>query len=324
MTARPSRGYVEVLSKDQAFEPGLPDRDSRLKIFESVITDTNNGVVITSPDGHVVFVNPAFTAITGYSRDHVIGKNMRILQSGRQSQSFYEAMWLTLRKQGAWSGTIWNRRRNGEVYQEWLTVNAICDEEQRTLAYVGIFSDISSIPSREHLLERMAYFDPLTELPNQLLFRDRLAQALGFARESHDDLSVVIVDLDRISAVNEQYGFLAGDRLLQRISRSMQSGLTDRDCVGRIGGDEFGVMILGGRERVRREAERIRTDIARPHEGSEPPVTITASIGIARFPEDADEGETLLAHARAAMYAAKSDGGNRIRHHADVDSRDEP
>jgi diguanylate cyclase (GGDEF)-like protein/PAS domain S-box-containing protein len=321
MAVRPEKEYADMLKKDQVIAPGLPDRDTRLGVFESVVTDTKNGVVVTTPDGHAVFVNPAFTEITGYSRDHVIGKNMRILQSGRQSQSFYEAMWQTLRAQGNWSGTIWNRRRDGEVYQEWLTVNAICNEEQQAVAYVGVFSDISSIASREHQLERMAYFDPLTELPNQLLFQDRLAQALGFARQGDEALSVIVADLDRVGAVNEQYGFLVGDRLLQNISQRILTGLGGRDCVGRIGGDAFSVVVVGDREHMVRVTEMIHTTIAQPHEEPEPPITITASIGVACFPGDADEAETLLSHAKTAMYAAKSGGGNRIRYYADVQSR---
>ena len=231
-------------------------------------------------------------------------------------EDFAEAMWQTLRKEGAWSGAIWNRRRDGEVYQEWLSVSAIRDEDHRVVAYVGIFSDISSIASREHQLERMAYFDPLTELPNQLLFHDRLTQALGFARRLGDALSVAVLNLDRISTVNEQYGYLAGDRILQEMSRCVLSELGERDSVGRIGGDEFSLVMFGGRERASRTAEGIRAALARPGSESEPPVTITASI--ARFPGDADDAGTLLAHARAAMYAAKEEGGNRIRYYADV------
>lgn len=313
-----------MLEKGQTIEPGLPDRDVRLGVFESIVTDTKNGVVITTPDGQAVFVNPAFTEITGYSRDHVIGKNMRLLQSGRQSQAFYDAMWQSLRREGHWSGTIWNRRRDGEVYQEWLTVNAIRDEEQRTVAYVGVFSDISSIASREHLLERMAYFDPLTELPNQLLFHDRLAQAIGFSREADGGLSVLVVNLDRISTVNERYGFLAGDRILQKLSRTMQSGLAELDCVGRLGGDEFSVMVVGGRNRAERAAEAVRATIARSHEETEPRINVTASIGVACFPEDAHEAGTLVAHARIAMSDAKGDGGNRIRYYDEVRQRTQP
>lgn len=305
-----------MFSNAGALEPGLPDRDARLDIFESIIAGTQNGVVVTTPDGHAVYVNPAFTEITGYSRDHVIGKNMRLLQSGRQGQSFYEAMWQTLLTEGRWAGTIWNRRRDGEVYQEWLTVTAIRNESQETVAYVGVFSDISSIASREHLLERMAYFDPLTELPNQLLFHDRLTQALCFARQIGEGVSVVVLNLDGLGAINENYGFLAGDRVLQRTSREMLSGLGERDCLGRLGGDEFSAMLIGDGERTVRGAEAIRTTIAGARDDSEPPITVTASIGIARFPDHAEDADTLLAHAREAMYAAKRDGGNRISYYA--------
>lgn len=309
-----------MLSSSLVIEPGLPDRTTRLNVFESAINHTKNGVVITGSDGSILFVNPAFTAVTGYNRDHVIGKNMRILQSGRQSKSFYKAMWQSLLTQDSWSGTIWNRRRNGECYQEWLTINAVRNDEQGTAIYVGMFSDISSIKSREHQLERLAYVDPLTELPNQLLFQDRLAQTLAFARQNAHVVSLMVVDVDRIKAINEQYGFLFGDRILQNISRRMQLGLGDCDCVGRLGEDEFSVVLYGadGGARTATAAERIRAAIAEPHDQWQPSVTITASIGVARFPEDAEKPESLVTNARVAMYAAKGDGGNRIRHYADM------
>jgi diguanylate cyclase (GGDEF)-like protein/PAS domain S-box-containing protein len=311
---------ASVLSSTLVLEPGLPDRNSRLNVFESAINHTRNGVVITTPDGSILFVNPAFTKITGYNRDHVIGKNMRILQSGRQSKSFYEAMWQSLLIQDSWSGTIWNRRKNGECYQEWLTINAVRNDQQETAVYVGMFSDISSIRSREHQLEQLAYVDPLTELPNQLLFHDRLAQALAFARQNDHVVSLMVVDVDRIAAINEQYGFLFGDRILQSVSRRMELTLGDCDCVGRLADDEFSVMLYGadGGTRAATAAERIRAAIAKPHEAWQPSVTITVSIGVARFPEDAEKADALVTNARVAMYAAKGDGGNRIRHYAEM------
>lgn len=309
-----------MLSATQFVEAGLPDRSTRLSVFESAIVGTKNGVVITTPDGTILFVNPAFTEITGYSRDHVIDKNMRILQSGRQSKSFYEAMWLSLRTQDCWSGAIWNRRRNGECYQEWLSINAVRNEDHVTVAYVGMFSDISSIKSREHQLERLAYIDPLTELPNQLLFHDRLIQTMAFARRHDNDLALLIVNLDGVNSINEQYGFLFGDRILQKTSRRMRSRLEACDCVSRLSGNEFSLLLYtpGDVPQITRTAEKILTAIAQPHDESQPPLTATASIGIARFPGDADEAEALVTNARVAMYAAKSDGGNRIRHYADL------
>jgi len=314
-----------MLNASSRLEPGLPDRDTRLNLFESAITGTRNGVVITSPDGSVLYVNPGFTEITGYSRDHVIGKNMRFLQSGRQSQSFYEAMWLSLRTHDSWSGSVWNRRSDGEIYQEWLSIHSIRNERQETIAYVGMFSDISSIRSREHQLERLAYVDPLTELPNRLLFRDRLCQALAFARKNNHGLALMIVDLDGVTAINEQYGRLFGDRVLQSVSRRMHGTLDECDGVGRLAGDEFGVILscATDKECTMRAVESIRGAIGTPHDDSESPVTMTASIGIACFPEDADQAETLVELARSAMVAAKRDGGDRSRYYADVSTRNE-
>ncbi len=324
MAPRARREGIHVLTRSQRIEAGLPDRDTRLGVFESIVIDTRNGVVVTTPDGEIVFVNPAFSEITGYSRDHAIGKNMRMMQSGRQSKSFYQAMWLSIRTQDCWSGAIWNRRRDGEVYQEWLTVNAIKDEEQRTVAYVGIFSDISSIASREHLLERMAYFDPLTELPNQLLFHDRLTRAMVFARRDDHDLSVVVADVDRVDDINRRYGHQVGDRVLQQLARVVASELEDCDCVARTGGDEFTVLVMGGREHLDRIATRMCSVQATPDSESDTPITLTASVGVALYPADADTAADLVRHARAAMFSAKGEGGSRVRYYADVHAQQKP
>lgn len=308
-----------------SMELGLPDRDTRLGLFESAITGTRNGVVITTPDGSILYVNPAFTDITGYSRDHVMGKNMRILQSGRQSQSFYEAMWLSLRAHDSWSGSVWNRRSDGEIYQEWLSINAIKDAHHTTVAYVGMFSDISSIRSREHQLERLAYVDPLTELPNRLLFRDRLSQTMAFARKNNHSMALLILDLDGVGAINTQYGRLFGDRVLQSVSRRIHGTVDECDGVGRLEGDEFGVILscTTDMESTTKSVENIRTVVGMPHENSQSPVRMTASIGIARFPEDADQAATLVEQARLAMYAAKRDGGDRWCFYADVSTQSE-
>ena len=308
-----------------SIEPGLPDRDTRLSLFESVITGTRNGIVITSLDGSILYVNPGFSEITGYSRDHVIGKNMRILQSGRQSQSFYEAMWLSLRTHDSWSGSVWNRRSDGEIYQEWLSIHSIRDQRQETIAYVGMFSDISSIRSREHQLERLAYVDPLTELPNRLLFRDRLCQTMAFARKNNHGLALMIVDLDGVTAINEQYGRLFGDRVLQSVSRRMHGTLDECDGVGRLAGDEFGVILscTVDEKRTIQAVENIRAAIGMPHDDSDSPITMTASIGIARFPEDAQHAKVLVERARSAMLAAKREGGDRSRYYADLCTRNE-
>jgi diguanylate cyclase (GGDEF)-like protein/PAS domain S-box-containing protein len=294
-------------------------------LFESVITGTRNGIVITSLDGSILYVNPGFSEITGYSRDHVIGKNMRILQSGRQSQSFYEAMWLSLRTHDSWSGSVWNRRSDGETYQEWLSIHSIRNQRQETIAYVGMFSDISSIRSREHQLERLAYIDPLTELPNRLLFRDRLCQTMAFARKNNHGLALMIVDLDGVTAINEQYGRLFGDRVLQSVSRRMHGTLDECDGVGRLAGDEFGVILscTVDEKRTMQAVEDIRAAIGMPHDDSDSPVTMTASIGIARFPEDAEQAEVLVERARSAMLAAKREGGDRSRYYADLCTRNE-
>ena len=315
MGGQPAAERGDMSNANGALEFGLPHRDTRLQLFESAISGTRNGVVITTPDGAILYVNPAFTEITGYSRDHVIGKNMRILQSGRQSQSFYEAMWLSIRTHDSWSGTIWNRRKDGEIYQEWLSISVIRNEHQETIAYVGMFSDISSIRSREHQLERLAYIDPLTELPNRLLFHDRLCQAMAFARRNNHNMALLIVDLDGVGALNDSHGRLFGDRVLQGVSHRIYSLLDECDGVGRLAGDVFGIILsrVTNMDYTMQVVENIRKAVATPHGNPDSPVSITASIGIAHFPEDADQAAKLLELAQRAMRAAKIDGGDRIQ-----------
>ena len=312
-----------MANSSTSHEPGLSDIEARLRLFESLISHTSNGIVITAPDASILFVNASFMAITGYRRDEVLGKNMRILHSGRQSKSFYEGVWTSLTDQGSWSGAIWNRRKDGECYQEWLTINAIKNERQEIEAYVGIFSDISSIRSREHELENLAYVDPLTELPNRLLFRDRLNQALAYARRDSQSIAVLIIDLDGVESINRQYGYLSGDRMLQGIAQRIDSTMGECDTAARLAGDEFAVILSStvDAEQVAHTAETILSAAAEPLSGDESIPGVAASIGVATFPHDAGQAETLLEQARLAMYAAKRKGGARVQLYGNLHTR---
>jgi diguanylate cyclase (GGDEF)-like protein/PAS domain S-box-containing protein len=304
-----------MANSPENLQVGLPQREARRDLFERVVAQTGNGVVITAPDAAILFVNAAFMAITGYGRDEILGRNMRMLHSGRQDKSFYDGMWASLTKQGSWSGAVWNRRKDGECYQEWLTIDAISDDQQRVEAYVGVFSDISSIRTREHILEHMAYRDTLTELPNRLLLHDRLHQSLAYAQRDNSGVALFIIDVDGVKRVNKTHGFLYGDRLLQGVAQQIQAVLGECDTVARTGGDEFGVVLsrIESEEQIPRVAAAILEKVSESIQNDDDAPEITASIGISRFPDDARNIDELLEQAALAMYASKRGGGARFK-----------
>ena len=312
----------------------------RQKLAASVFTHAREGITITDPSGNIIDVNDMFTQITGYSREEVLGKNPRILQSGRQGKAFYEALWHELTTQGHWSGEVWNRRKNGEVYAEILTISAVRDDAGTTLHYVALFSDVTAIKAHQSELERMAHFDTLTGLPNRLLLRDRLQQAIGQCLRRDQGLAVVFLDLDNIKAINDTHGHEAGDAVLIAVSQTMQDVLREGDTLARIGGDEF-VAILVDLDQSRdcvTVIERLlvaaatviklpaSTNEASPQ--SEHSVRVSASIGVTLYPQDDVDADVLLRHADQAMYLAKQAGKNRyhlfdIANDAAIQSRHE-
>ena len=312
----------------------------RQKLAASVFTHAREGITITDPSGNIIDVNDMFTQITGYSREEVLGKNPRILQSGRQGKAFYVALWHELTTQGHWSGEVWNRRKNGEVYAEILTISAVRDDAGTTLHYVALFSDVTAIKAHQSELERMAHFDTLTGLPNRLLLHDRLQQAIGQCLRRDQGLAVVFLDLDNIKAINDTHGHEAGDAVLIAVSQTMQDVLREGDTLARIGGDEF-VAILVDLDQSRdcvTVIERLlvaaatviklpaSTNEASPQ--SEHSVRVSASIGVTLYPQDDVDADVLLRHADQAMYLAKQAGKNRyhlfdIANDAAIQSRHE-
>ena len=301
----------------------LLDPEVRSNLFDRIISDTSNGVVITDVHGDIVYVNPAFTAITGYRSDQALGKNMRMLHSGRQTKSFYETMWSGILSEGRWAGEIWNRRRNGECYREWISINAVRNAEAGTEYYVGIFSDISSIKSREHQLERLAFFDPLTGLPNRLLFKDRLRQAMARAERGENTVALCFLDLDGFKRINDEYGHLLGDQLLQEVAARLRKGVRKADTVARISGDEFMILLtsVSSLDDVKEVAGNLLRTVAEPYSFVEPAIDIFASLGISMYPRDGKDDKTLISHADLAMYAAKRDGGNCCRAYEEIHDR---
>ena len=305
--------YVEELR--QALEErdsALASSQRNLQLAEKVMQTSLEGIMITDRRGRITRVNPAFTDLTGYPADEVIGASPAILQSGRHDRDFYERMWATLDRDGQWRGEIWNRRKNGEIYPELLTITAIRDEQERITHYAALFSDISELKENERRIRHLAYYDPLTKLPNRRLFQDRLGMAVAHANRYGGMLAVMFIDLDRFKAVNDTLGHSAGDELLEVVAARLSGGLREDDSVARTGGDEFLVLLpeVEAFETVADVAQRVIEQLAEPVRLRGSDLVVGCSIGVAFYPEDGREVDELIRHADIAMYRAKQRGRN--------------
>ena len=284
-----------------------------LLLAEKVYANSDQAILITAPDATILSVNPAFTTITGYNADEAVGKNPRLFASGRHDAAFYAAMWGELRRSGAWSGEIWDRRRNGEVYPKWMSINAVRDPESGTLShYVAIFSDITERKQNEARIEHLAYHDPLTGLPNRYALQARLIQSLADARRNDDQLALMFIDLDRFKTINDSLGHEIGDQLLVAVARRIRAALRETDTVARLGGDEFVIVVPGvtAPEDAARVAEKIIEHVGEPLVLAGHTLHTSGSIGIGLFPTDGADTDTLMRNADTAMYYAKQHGRN--------------
>ncbi|MCX8086186.1 MAG: EAL domain-containing protein [Rhodocyclaceae bacterium] len=287
----------------------------RLKLFADVFTHASEGVMITDTAGRILEVNDAFVRITGYAREEVIGQTPSLLKSGRQPPSFYAQLWKSLAERGAWAGEIWNRRKSGEVYAEWLDISAVRDEEGRIDRYVAIFSDITAQKEHQRQLEHLAHYDALTGLPNRSLLIDRLRQAMAQAARRRRLLAVAFVDLDGFKDINDLYGHDAGDQLLIQIAERMRLAIREGDTLARLGGDEFVVLLhdLAKADDCAPSLSRLLAAAAQPVDWQNQPLAVTASIGVAFYPQKEElDAEQLLRQADQAMYVAKQAGKNRF------------
>jgi diguanylate cyclase (GGDEF)-like protein/PAS domain S-box-containing protein len=291
----------------------------KLKRAASVFSSAHESIIITDNTATITEVNDAFSYITGYSPDDVLGKNPRILQSGRQSPEFYVEMWNAILTKGHWHGEIWNRRKNGDIYPEMMTINAVESDAAHVQQYISVSTDITDIKTYQGQLEHIAHFDPLTNLPNRILLADRLRQAMMQCQRRNLSLSVVFLDLDGFKAVNDRHGHNVGDELLIEVSHRMKETLREGDTLARIGGDEFiAVMIdLEKLEDSEPMLERLLKSAAYPIIINGIEMQVSASIGVAFYPQDGVTSDQLMRRADQAMYAAKQAGKNRY-HHFDI------
>ena len=290
-------------------------REDSLRLAATVFESSAEGIMITDAQQRIISVNPALVAITGFTADDVVGKTPAVFSSGRQDREFYRRLWASIGHDGFWHGEIWNRRRNGEVYPELLTITAVRDASRVVTHYIGSFFDISERKQAEERIHFMAHHDALTKLPNRTLLDDRLRQAIVNSRRRNDHTAVLFLDLDRFKLINDTLGHDVGDRLLDRIAEALQAMLRETETVARLGGDEFIIVIpdLAEVDRVAILARKVIDIVSTPHTIDGRLLHVTTSVGISVYPADGSDPATLLRNADTAMYHAKESGRNNFK-----------
>ena len=303
----------ELQAANQRLTEGLEARkkvENRLKLAAKVFEHASEAIIITNAEGEIVDVNQAYSTISEFQREEVLGKNPRMGQSGRHDAEFYQRMWSAILHKGQWAGELWDRKKSGAIYPKWLTINAVKDESGKITHFVGIFSDISHTKVTEERLERLAFYDPLTQLPNRMLFKDRLTHAIDVCKRHQKQGAVFFIDLDRFKHVNDTLGHAAGDKLLVDVSRRISSCVRATDTVARLGGDEFTVILvdLDHEHNAITVANKIIDFVSEPIDIDGQQANVGASIGIAVFPDDGDSYDTITKYADVAMYQSKESG----------------
>jgi diguanylate cyclase (GGDEF)-like protein/PAS domain S-box-containing protein len=300
------RGTAEDITQRKRSEESL-------LLAEKVFSNSGQAILITDPDGTIVSVNPAFTEITGYASAEALGQNPHMFSSGRHDKAFFAAMWGELKRSGIWTGEVWDRRKNGEIFPKWLTINAVVDASSGEIThYVAIFSDITERKENEARIEHLAYHDPLTGLPNRFALLARLAQSLADARRSGTQLALMFIDLDHFKNINDSLGHDIGDQLLITVAQRLRSVLREIDTVARLGGDEFVIVVPGivAPEDAAHVAGKVIEVIGEPLTLAGHVLHTSPSIGIGVFPTDGLDADALMKNADTAMYYAKQDGRN--------------
>lgn len=294
----------------------LKNSEASMKLATSIYQSNADAIVVTDENNLIVDVNPAFTFITGYEKDEVIGKNPRLMQSGRHDAQFYRNMWHSILNDQHWQGEIWDKRKGGELYAKSVNIIALRHQDGSVYRYVAQFSDITDKKQKDELIHWQANYDPLTNLPNRRLFHDRLGHAIKLAHRTGLSLALLFIDLDYFKEINDTLGHAHGDALLMEVARRLSSCVREADTIARLGGDEFTIILpeLADTSQSRRIAEKIVEKMAQPFYflNDEAGYNISASIGIALYPDDATDLSGLLICADKAMYASKAAGRNRF------------
>lgn len=306
-------GLVEAMHQSY-YRLGAENENLRLAV--NAIESTSDGIMVMDYRGRILAVNTAFSEITGYCELEVVDNPPQLLRSDRQAQNFYEGMWRDLNNFGFWQGELWNRKKNGEIYLEFLTINKISSANDEGTRCIGVFQDVTELRRKDDRIHHLAYHDSLTDLPNRLLIRDRTERALAWCHQNNDRAALVFVDLDRFRNVNDEFGHTAGDLLLVEVAERIKKCVRSTDTVARLGGDQFVILLesLLKTENCSYFAQDIIAAISQPIVLSGKEIQIGTSLGIAFFPDDAKDWEELMKHAGAAMFAAKSAERNVFRY----------
>lgn len=296
--------FVDISERKRATE--------KLRLLGRIFSSTQDAIAITDADQNIIDVNPAFSAITGYSREEVIGQSHQILSSDKQPPEFYSQMWQKIQEQGYWQGEIWNRKKSGEVYAELLTISELKNINGNITNFVGIFSDITRGKQQQEELKLLAHYDVLTKLPNRILFTDRFQQAVAHSKRNQELLAVCFLDLDDFKPINDNFGHEVGDQLLVEVAHRITECIREEDTVARLGGDEFSLLLgnIVSLEHSQQTIERVHQSLAKPYNINGISHQVTASSGITLYPLDEGDVDTLLRHADQAMYLAKQAGRN--------------
>ena len=302
---------VQDLDEIKAARAALQRSEARQRLAATVVDNTMEGVVVTDAHSRILSVNAAFTRLLGYTEEELLGNTPRVFKSGRHDKAFYEAMWSALTETGYWQGEIWNRRKNGEIFPEHMSLSAVRDPAGEITHYVCMFTDISEEKAQQRQLEYLAHNDPLTGLSNRTWFGHQLELAVQEAQGSGEHIAVLLLNLDRFKDVNDSYGHTTGDEVLKHIARQVQSALRPGDVLGRMAGDELAVVARNlrhadGAAAMARHLIRAVAEPWRSPDGLE--VVAGVSVGICMFPEHAGTTELLLQGAHAAVYGAKARG----------------
>ncbi|MDA8254486.1 MAG: EAL domain-containing protein [Betaproteobacteria bacterium] len=309
-----ARKLLEEMATDISYALDGFERDASIKLAAEVFEQGKEGIMITDTRGRIVRINRAFSEITGYAEAEALGQSAGLLSSGRHGEEFYREMWNAIDSSGHWQGEIWNRRKDGHVYPEWLAISRVRGEDGQPSHYVAIFSDITRHKEAEARIQRLAHFDALTGLPNRTLLHDRARHAIGMAQRSHEQLAVLFVDLDHFKNINDTLGHRIGDELLVEVGQRMKALVRKEDTVSRQGGDEF-IAVLPGTDAsgAAHVARKLIEAIAASYKVEQYELVVTPSIGIAMFPSDGEDFDALSKCADTAMYRAKQDGRNTFR-----------
>ena len=286
--------------------------EEELKQAATVFDNAVEGIVVSDSMANVITVNQAFTEITGYSRDEVIGHNPRIWKSDHHDRAFFQAMWASLEQTGQWRGEIWNRKKNGEAFPCWQTIRAVRDDTGLITRYVSLMADITAIKKSQAQIEHLAHHDPLTKLPNRLLFTARLEHAIEQAHRERHHIGVFFMDLDEFKRINDSLGHPLGDKVLQQVAERLKLQVRNDDTIARIGGDEFNLLMeeVGSPQEAGIVAQKLLSAFSEPFKAEGHTLYLTASIGISIYPEDGNEVTSLVRNADTAMYQAKKKGRN--------------